>query len=107
MKNLVSEAPYESEGFGRSALVDQSHLLLMQIALLPGQEVPLHKANSNVHLLVLAGTVQVELDGVKTEMSAGDLLPVAFRTAMRIVNDSGSGATFLVVKTPHPREMEG
>ncbi len=107
MTRLLSDAPYCAESFGRRALVDEEHLLLMQIALLPGQEVPLHKANSNVHLIVLQGEVQVILDGVANQVGTGNLLPVAFGTPMRIRNDGAGNSTFLVVKTPHPRVMEG
>lgn len=107
MIRLLTEVPYSVESFGRRAVIDEEHLLLMQIALLPGQEVPLHKANSNVHLIVLQGEVQVILDGVSNLVGTGDLLPVAYGTPMRIRNDSTGNATFLVVKTPHPRVMEG
>jgi quercetin dioxygenase-like cupin family protein len=107
MTRLMADAPYSTESFGRRAVVDEEHLLLMQIALLPGQEVPLHKANSNVHIIVLQGEVQVFLDGVVNRVGTGDLLPVAYGTPMRIRNDNSGNATFLVVKTPHPRAMEG
>lgn len=106
MTGLLADAPYRTENFGHRAVVDQDHLLLMQIALLPGQEVPQHKANSNVHLIVLQGEVKVILDGFSSTVMAGDLLPVAYGTPMRILNDCGGNATFLVVKTPHPRMME-
>lgn len=107
MNRLIADAPYSTENFGRRAVVDESHLLLMQIALLPGQEVPLHKANSNVHLIILEGKISLFLDGVPMQAETGDLVPVAYGTPMRILNEHGEGATFLVVKTPHPREMEG
>lgn len=107
MTRLLTEAPYNTGTFGRRAVVDEEHLLLMQIALLPGQEVPLHKANSNVHLIVLEGEVQVILDGDPTRVGTGDMLPVAYGTPMRIRNDGAENSTFLVVKTPHPRVMEG
>jgi hypothetical protein len=32
---------------------------------------------------------------------------VEFRTPMRVVNETADNATFAVVKTPHPRLMEG
>ncbi len=106
MTRLLADAPYSAENFGRRAVVDEDHLLLMQIALLPGQEVPLHKANSNVHLIVMQGDVRVILDGVSTLAGTGDLLPVEYGTPMRILNDGSGNATFLVIKTPHPRVME-
>ena len=107
MTRLLTDELYNEENFGRRAVVDEEHLLLMQIALLPGQEVPLHKANSNVHLIVLQGEVRVILDGVSNRAGTGDMLPVAYGTPMQIRNDGTGNTTFLVVKTPHPRVMEG
>ncbi len=107
MIRLIRDAPYSEAVFGRRAVVEQDHLLMMQIALTPGQEVPLHKANSNVHLLILDGAVTVFLDGTPNRLERGDLLPVEFQTPMRIVNDSAGNSTFSVIKTPHPRLMEG
>lgn len=107
MIRLISGAPYSSGEFGRRAVVDQSHLLVMQIALLSGQEVPKHRANSNVHILVIEGTIALTLGGKTLEAEAGDLVPVPFRTEMSIRNPADTGASFLVIKTPHPREMEG
>ncbi|OPZ93358.1 MAG: hypothetical protein BWY73_00366 [candidate division TA06 bacterium ADurb.Bin417] len=105
--NVFEAIPYADEPFGRRKVVDQKHLLVMQIALKPGQAVPPHEANSNVHLLVLDGSVVVSLSGQDTLARRGDILPVAFRTPMRIRNESGANATFLVIKTPNPSEMGG
>ncbi len=106
MMNVLKEVPYSDETMGRRQVVNEKHLLVMQIALKPGQKVPQHNANSNVHLLVVEGEVVVNLDGKDAAIAKGDILPVAFRTLMNIRNDSTANASFLVIKTPHPSEME-
>lgn len=104
--HLLQEAPYAEKSFGRRKLVDEKHLLLMQIALLPGQSVPLHNANSNVHILLLEGAIIVTLQGVEYPIQKGDLLPVAFGTPMTLRNEGSENATFTVWKTPNPSEMK-
>lgn len=104
--NVFQDTPYSEDAFGRRKLVDEKHLLLMQIGLLPGQSVPQHNANSNVHLLLLEGRVVVTLDGVERPIQRGDLLPVVFGTPMSIRNASDEKATFMVLKTPNPSEIK-
>lgn len=103
--NVFRKIPYRDEAFGKRKLVDSDELLLMQAALKPGQKVPPHTANSNVHLLVLSGQVVIDLDGRKIPAGKGDLVPVAFGTPMYVENQGKEDATFLIVKTPHPRLM--
>ena len=66
MKNVLNDIPYADGQMGRRQLVDELHLLVMQVALKPGQQVPQHNANSNVHLLIVEGQVVVTLEGVDT-----------------------------------------
>ncbi|MFA7173669.1 MAG: hypothetical protein WC340_09680 [Kiritimatiellia bacterium] len=106
MKNVFENIPYAETQMGRRQLVNEKHLLVMQVALKPGQQVPQHNANSNVHLLVIEGQIIVTLAGKDTEAVKGSLLPVAFRTLMSIRNDSKVSASFLVFKCPNPSEME-
>ncbi len=103
--NVLREIPYREEAFGKRKLVESDEILLMQAALKPGQKVPPHTANSNVHLLILKGEVIVDLDSKKIPAGKGDLVPVAFGTPMYVENQGKEDATFLIVKTPHPRLM--
>lgn len=103
--NVLENVPYEDGQLGKRKVVDQKPLLIMQIALKPGQAVPQHPANSNVHVLVLEGNLKVTLDGKEYTATKGDLLPVAFKTPMAILNTGTVNATFLVIKTPNPSEM--
>ena len=105
--NVLENIPYNDEKMGNRKIVDEKHLLIMQIALKPGQSVPKHNANSNVHLLILRGAVTVNLDGVDTQANEGVLLPVKYQTPMVIKNIGSREAMFLVLKAPNPSEMAG
>lgn len=104
--NVLENIPYNDDKMANRKLIDEKHLLVMQIALKPGQSVPQHNANSNVHLLVVRGDLAVNLDGVDNLVREGDLLPVAYQTPMIIKNTGSIDATFLVLKTPNPAEMQ-
>ncbi len=104
--NVLENIPYNDDKMDNRKLVDEKHILVMQIALKPGQSVPQHNANSNVHLLVVRGDLTVNLDGADHQVKEGDLLPVAYQTPMIIKNIGSVDATFLVFKTPNPSEMQ-
>ena len=103
MQNVLQDIPYQEQGPGKRMLVGEDHLLMMQVALKPGDRIPDHHADSNVHILVLKGEVVVRLDGEDNAAPAGSLVPVDKGTPMHIRNDAESSATFIVIKTPHPR----
>lgn len=105
MKNILTDIPYTEGQMGKRQLVDEKHLLVMQVALKPTQQVPEHKANSNVHLLVVEGQITVTLAGQNLVAAKGALIPVAFKTLMSIRNVSAENASFLILKTPNPSEM--
>jgi quercetin dioxygenase-like cupin family protein len=104
-KNVLADIPYADGQVGKRKLVDEKHLFVMQVALKPGQHVPQHKANSNVHLLIIEGEVIVTLDGKDTIATKGDLLPVTFKTLMSVRNASKENASFMNIRSPNPSEM--
>jgi quercetin dioxygenase-like cupin family protein len=101
--NVWREIPYRDEGMGRRKLVEEDYLLLIQAALKPGQAVPVHRADSHVHILVVEGELSIGLDGVEVKAEKGDIVPSSPGTEMKIVNRSEANASFLIIKTPHPR----
>ena len=103
--NLLTEMPYNEKGLAKRKAADTPEVLLMQIALLPGKSVPVHKANSNVHVYVLFGEIDMELNGNKESFSEGDLMRVEYGTEMFISNPSAGESAFMVIKTPHPSEF--
>ena len=104
--NVLENIPYNDDKMGNRKVVDEKHLLVMQIALKPGQSVPQHNANSNVHLLVVSGDLADNLNGLDNHVKEGDLMPVSYQTPMIIKNTGSIEATFLVFKTPNPSEMQ-
>ncbi len=104
--NILQEIPYQDEGMGKRKLVDEDYLLVMQAALKPGQMVPQHNADSNVRILVIKGDVVMDLAGEKIKAAEGDIVPATPGTPMNIANRSEGDATFLIIKTPHPRMMK-
>ena len=100
--NLIKTAPYSDQGIGKRKLVDDKHLLMMQVALKPGQEVPEYSANSNVYLIVITGEINLIRNDNEVSLSQGELIPINFETKMKITNTSKEPATFVVIKTPHP-----
>jgi quercetin dioxygenase-like cupin family protein len=104
--NILKDIPYRDGGMGKRKLVDEDYLLVMQAALKPGQMVPQHNADSNVRIIIIRGEVVVDLAGEKIKASEGDIVPATPGTPMNIVNRSEEDATFLIIKTPHPRMMK-
>ncbi|AQT67706.1 hypothetical protein STSP2_00854 [Anaerohalosphaera lusitana] len=103
--NVLKDIPYADDKMGKRKVVDTDDILIMQIALKPGQAVPDHNANSNVHLLIIEGTITANLDGTENTLEKGSLTPVAYKTPMQIKNKTDTPATFLVLKTPNPAKM--
>lgn len=104
--NVLEEIPYREEGMGRRRLVEEDYLLLLQAALQPGQAVPVHKADSNVHILVVEGELSITLNGTEVIATTGDIVPSSPGTEMTIVNRSKKNTSFLIFKTPHPRKLK-
>ena len=106
LKNVLTDIPYTDGQTGKRKLIDEKHIFVMQVALKPGQQVPEHNANSNVHLLIIEGEVIVTLNGEDTKARQGDILPVAFKTRMSVRNASKENASFINIRTPNPSEMK-
>jgi quercetin dioxygenase-like cupin family protein len=56
-KNVLKDIPYLNGQLGKRQLIDEKHLLVMQVAMKPGQLVLQHHANSNVHMLIIEGQI--------------------------------------------------
>jgi heme-degrading monooxygenase HmoA/quercetin dioxygenase-like cupin family protein len=89
--NLKDKEMFKKEGRGMANVVDEPYLLINQVCLEAGQNVPEHQANSNVTLQVVSG-----------EVGPGNLLRIPLNSPMSIQNESPERLVFLVIKTPHP-----
>lgn len=99
--NLKDKEVFKKEGRGIANLVDEPYLLINQVCLEAGQNVPEHQANSNVTLQVIAGEGTFSIGGEKVKAGAGNLLRIPLNSPMSIHNESSERMVFLVIKTPH------
>lgn len=100
--NLKEKEMFKKEGRGMANLVDEAYLLINQVCLEPGQNVPEHRANSNVTLQMISGEGTFSIGKEKVKAGAGNLLRVPLNALMSIQNESSERLVFLVIKTPHP-----
>ena len=103
--DLKEREVFKKEDRGFSNLVDEEYLQINQVCLEPGQQVPQHNANSNVTLMVVHGEGTFHIGEEVTRMGPGKLLRVPFQSPMSIKNESQERLAFLVMKTPHPNEI--
>ena len=101
--NLKEKEVFKKEGRGMANVVDEPYLLINQVCLEPGQNVPEHQANSNVTLQVLSGKGTFFIGKEKgVKAGPGNLLRIPLNFTMSIQNESTERLAFLVIKTPHP-----
>jgi quercetin dioxygenase-like cupin family protein/heme-degrading monooxygenase HmoA len=100
--NLKEKEIFKKEGRGMANVVDEPYLLINQVCLEPGQNVPEHRANSNVTLHVLFGEGSFSIGKEKVKAGQGNLLRIPLNSPMGIQNESQERLVFLVIKTPHP-----
>ncbi|MDD5711795.1 MAG: cupin domain-containing protein [Smithellaceae bacterium] len=103
--DLKEREIFDEESMGVASIADESYLQINMVCLAGGQEVPLHTTNSTVTISVLYGTGSFYVGEQRVPMSPGKLLRIPYRTLMSITNDAAERMAFLVIKTPHPREM--
>ena len=104
--NCKEKEVFKKEDRGFANLIDEKYLQINQVCLEPGQQVPHHNANSNVTLMVVYGEGTFQVGGEMAKMGSGKLLRVPFQSPMSIKNESKERLVFLVIKAPHPSEVE-
>jgi quercetin dioxygenase-like cupin family protein/heme-degrading monooxygenase HmoA len=104
--NLKDKEMFKKEGRGMANVIDEPYLLINQVCLEPGQNVPEHQANSNVTIQVIFGEGTFSIGKEKVKVGPGNLLRVPLNSPMSIQNESLERLVFLVIKTPHPDAMK-
>jgi quercetin dioxygenase-like cupin family protein/heme-degrading monooxygenase HmoA len=104
--NLKEKEVFKKEGRGMANVVDEPYLLINQVCLEPGQNVPEHQANSNVTLQVVSGEGSFSVGKEKVKAGPGNLLRIPLNSPMSIYNESPERLVFLVIKTPHPDAIQ-
>jgi quercetin dioxygenase-like cupin family protein/heme-degrading monooxygenase HmoA len=104
--SLKDKEVSKKEGRRMANVVDEPYLLINQVCLEPGQNVPEHQANSNVTLHVVSGEGTFSIGKEKAKVGPGNLLRIPLGSPMSIQNEFEERLVFLVIKTPHPDTMQ-
>ncbi len=85
-------------------LVDRPDRVLIAHVVLPvGQATPRHATNADVHLIVVRGTLSIQLGEQAPHLyAAGSVVAVPFETLMEARSAGPEPLEFFAVKAPHP-----
>lgn len=85
-------------------LIDDDPVMINHIILPKGDKVPDHRANSYVHMIIVRGTLTLELGEQEPHhYSHGTIVNIPFDTHMKVRNEHDAICEFFVVKSPNPR----
>ena len=85
-------------------LIDDDPVNINHIVLPKGEKVNDHRANSYVHIIIVRGTLTLELGEQEPHhYSRGNVVHIPYDTFMKVRNEHDEVCEFFVVKTPSPR----
>ncbi|MDL2215545.1 cupin domain-containing protein [Ruminococcaceae bacterium OttesenSCG-928-N02] len=85
-------------------ILDDDVAMINHMILNRGEALPTHDSNSNVYMLIVRGTVSIQLNEKPVKHYAhGNIVNIPGGIKMSIFNDCAEQAEFFVVKAPSPR----
>jgi quercetin dioxygenase-like cupin family protein len=88
-------------------LIDDDNLLLNHMILPKNTGLPEHYSNSNVYLIVVRGTLSLQLEDHELQhYENGHIVNVPYNTKMNINNYKDDILEFFVVKAPNPKDYQ-
>lgn len=89
-------------------IVDDDHSAINHIIFNKGEALPEHNSNSNVYMLVLRGTLTLQLgENTATHNEAGSIVSIPYGIKMNVSNTHEEQLEFFVIKAPNPRNYTG
>lgn len=84
-------------------IVGDEVAMINHMVLPEGDCLSVHKANSNVYMIVARGTVTLELDNTPPEKyGIGSILNIEYGTLMSVCNKDSDTLELFVIKAPGP-----
>jgi quercetin dioxygenase-like cupin family protein len=84
-------------------IVDTKFAMINHMILGTGDRLPIHNANSNVHMIVVHGEISLKLDEQDVnKYEAGSILEIPYGTKMDVYNEGTDTVELFVVKAPTP-----
>jgi quercetin dioxygenase-like cupin family protein/heme-degrading monooxygenase HmoA len=98
--DLRKREVFSHKGRGIASLVEEPNLMISQVGLEPGKEIPAHTADAPLTLQVIRGEGVFSSGDQSVRMGPGKLLRIAGGASMGIRNESAIPLVFLVIKAP-------
>lgn len=87
-------------------IIDEELATVNHMVLPKGDRLPPHAANSNVFMIVVRGTISLQLDEQEEHhYPAGSIINIPHRTFMNVVNTHEETVELFVVKVPGPKAI--
>jgi len=88
-------------------IVDDENIHLNHMVLTQGTGLPEHYSNSNVYMVVVRGTMTLQLNEENPHQYAkGDIINIPYNTKMNVNNQYEEVLEFFVVKSPNPKNYK-
>lgn len=88
-------------------IITDDHLAINHMILRKGDALPEHYSNSHVYMIVVRGTVSLQLDDQEDHhYPQGSIINIPFKTKMNVSNKNDDLLEFFVVKAPTPAKMK-
>lgn len=85
-------------------LIDDDPMMLNHMVFPMNQGLPEHYSNSNVYMIVVRGTLTLQLDEHEPHTyGKGNILNIPFHTKMNVNNKDEEVLEIFVMKAPNPR----
>jgi quercetin dioxygenase-like cupin family protein len=87
-------------------LIEDDNVAINHMILRKAEALPLHRANSNVYMIVARGEVTLALDEQEPHAyPAGSIVLIPYQTRMDVSNQGEALLELFVVKSPSPKHM--
>lgn len=85
-------------------IVDDENVNINHMILPKGDSLPEHFSNSNVYMIVIRGTISLQLGEQQTvSYPCGSIVNIPFNVKMNVFNQYDEVLEFFVVKSPCPK----
>ncbi|NLY35960.1 MAG: hypothetical protein GX046_01860 [Tissierellia bacterium] len=88
-------------------IIDADEVMINHMIFNQFEAFPTHASNSNVYMLVIRGTLSLQL-GEEPEKKhlSGSLVSIPYNVTMNVSNQDAEQLEFFVIKAPHPRKYK-
>lgn len=88
-------------------IIDTDEVMINHMIFNTGEGLPAHLSNSNVYMMVIRGTLSLQLgEQPEKKYPVGSLVAIPYQLMMNVGNKDEEQLEIFVIKAPHPRHMK-